>query len=414
MLKYIYAGSVRLVPQSPSREMASLSRQFSASDVQQEDSLRMHSQGYETFIEPKHHSDFLSKEAVAQHAVELEFSSASSCEDPLQDEFQRTPTGGKSLERNESNIIWQMADILATRQGVPTIDVIPTLMQLFPHQPSRLLNASEDMVVSSSKASISLGTAACGKSETAITSPISNTDTDVGSCNFFEYEQVSPKTNERRFSFCPNDDEAVKLRESWYKRKAGIERFGEERTMSSPSRLALASPKIKLSKPFTECSPRGASPKPPYARSAGKQNRRNSYGSASDEITGTMALVTAPYKDISSGSISGPSLHDMGAGRTEETITLNDLCDATHPFARFPSSGSQRSTVTAIWQDTGISSGDNCDGGNRRHHNCSHFRYDSTRSSSSRGSRTSRQSLTAASLAAAAVEQQNFAENKNV
>ena len=355
----------------------------------------MHSSGYETFVQSEHSPDFLTDEANAGHAEENESSSTSSYGDALSDEYERTPIADNHLRRNEAEVVRQMADILAIRQGVQRSDVMPGLLQLFPHRVSDFEDASGKVFSSNNGAFASPESGSHRGSEIGKPFPSSHNDNHVASDGTFDYELVSPKTSVRRFSFCPNEDETIKLRESWNCRKTMIDGFEENRPVSTSRRTSDTSFQTSFSKTSAKHSLQEVSRTPQSSVSAEMQYRPNYHSLTTDNISTVNALATMPSENASSGSELGLHIQSSSAGTFEPSTLSNHPYNKTHPSARFPSSGSQQSTITAIWQNTGVVHEQYCDREDHRHQSYNNLRCDSARSSLSPGSRTFQQNMKA-------------------
>ena len=376
--------------------MANLSKQFSTSNLQHEDSLRTHSRGYESYTEPKLSSKIISKDINTQKFTDAENSSVSSCGDPPPDEFQRIPDVGTSTAREEEKAIWQMAGIFASRKGIDVADVIPALIQFFQDQPSSCFNVSSEMAVGGRRNSISGDLSVDSKSETEEEFRGGNDANCLAGYDLVGFEEVSPKTSKRRFSFCPNDDDAAKLRESWNKRKVATERFNVERPTSSSTGTALVSPKLRNSESCPNCSLRSIQPVSHLSRRPGNQDSIQIYSPNPDE--NAIVMSTAATSDEERSDIAEPESRLLGFRKDKdmEKTCGGDSRTKLHRFARFPSSGSQHSVITAIWQDTNPDNNDYETDGNRHH--CQHASCDSTRGSFGHGLHVRGQNLATASL----------------
>ena len=390
--------------------MADLSKQFSTSNMQHENSFRMHSRECESYAEPIHRSDFLYRDMNAQQFTDAENSSVSSCGDPLPDELQRTTDAEKSMAYEEETAIWQMADMLASRRGMDAADMMPALMKLFQDQPSSYFNVPNRTLISDQGPSISCDPSAYSRVATEKKyrgRPNINCQENYDSVGS---EEVSPKTNERRFSFCPDDDDAIKLRESWNRRKFATERDNGERPPSSSTGITFTSPKLRNSESCPNCSPQTLLPISQLSRSSGNQSLAQIRDTSPNEVPIVMPIATTPEKERSNVMRLDSRLLDVRKDKNIKKTCDGDLHTKSHPSARFPSSGSQHSIVTAIWQDTNPGNNNHRTDGN--HHHCQHARCDSTRSSLSHESHAHGQSLAMASLDI--TERKNLLEHADV
>lgn len=371
--------------------MADLSRQFSTSNLQHEESIRTHSQGYESYTEPKLSSEFMSKEINVQNYTDSENSSVNSCADLMSNKLLPVPDAEKSTVHEEEMAIWQMATIIASRRGLDVSDIATALMQFFRDQASPCFN--------------NFSKPAVGVQRTLISNDLSNYSNSKveeklqgryeancqGGCDLIEFEEVSPKTYKRRFSFCPNDDDATKLWDSWNRRKFAIERDHGETRMPSSMGSTLANPKLRNPESCPNCSPPNTLSTVQLSRRSGNQNLEQNHSPSPKEIAAIMPTAAAPDgEEYGLARIDGGQF-DLRKDNDVEKARDGDILAKPHPFARFPSSGSQHSIITAIWQETNPN-GSNYET-NSNHHHCQHTRCGSARSSLSRGSHAHGQNL---------------------
>lgn len=380
--------------------MADLSRQFHTADLQHESSFKMHLRGNETYMESEPSSHLLSREVNAQQIADAEFSSASSCGDPLPDELQRTPIAGDIIEREESKIFWQMADILAIRRGIPITDVTRALMELYQEQPTKNLSFVQDAPLCDQNNSTSPEFATyfwSDKEERASTTSLKC----EAKRDFMSYEDLSPKTSGRRFSFCPNDDDAITLRESRSEQKAIIDKFEEERSTSSQGGIALVNSKIAFQKTFAKRSSQAFSTQLLSSGITENHDFKDNYNPVTGGVAAVITSATASVDDICSHPGLSSSFTEIKLSSDKDVASERERGSTAPHFARIPSSGSQQSAITAIWQDDSNNTGSHR-GTENNYHGRGHVRCDSTQSSVSQVSRISGQSLRVVSLTAAA------------
>lgn len=390
--------------------MADLSRQFSTSNLQHEESLRTHSRGYESYTKPKLGSEFMSKDINAQNYTDSENSSISSCGDPMLNKLLSVPEAEKSMVHEEEMAIWQMATIIASRRGLDVADIAPALIQFFQDQASPCFNVSSKPAVDGQRTLISNDLSNYSRSEVE---EKLNSRYDVNcqaGCDLIEFKEVSPKTYKRRFSFCPIDDDAAKLRDSWNRRKFAIEGNNGERRTSSSKGNTLANPKLRSSESCPNCSPRNTLSTIQLSRRSGNQNLEKSHSLSPKEIAAVMPIAATPDGERSTTIRVDGGQFDLRKEKDVEKTRGDDILAKPHPFARFPSSGSQHSIITAIWQDTNPNS-NNYEINSNKHH-CQHARCGSTRSSLSRGSHAHGQNLGKTSLHM--TEPNNLLEHEDV